>query len=186
VTVEAAYSKNGQTATLFVPSDLAKDLATYVARIETGATVFPLPHERGAEMIRVDLRRAGVPYRDEVGRVFGFHSLRCECATLADAAGVSPRVVQALMRHSDLRLTGRYTRPRVVDIEAAASMLPTLKRAGSEPGPIALTGTDPDPVRHSTPSATDRIANRRKMFEANGLGEHAIGSRIRRPGGSPS
>ncbi len=59
--------------------------------------------------------------------MFDFHSLRCQCATLADQAGVSPRVVQKLMRHSSLELTGRYTRPRAVDIESAAALLPSLK-----------------------------------------------------------
>ncbi len=53
--------------------------------------------------------------------------LDARLATLADAAGVSPRVVQKMMRHSSLELTGRYTRPRAVDIDAAASMLPILK-----------------------------------------------------------
>jgi hypothetical protein len=41
-------------------------------------------------MLRHDLEAAGIPYRDQGGMVFDFHSLRCEMATLADAAGVSP------------------------------------------------------------------------------------------------
>src|SRR5262249_4639891 len=83
-----------------------------------------------------------IPYRDAAGLVFDFHSLRCETATLADAAGVSPRIVQKMMRHSTLELTGRYTRPRAVDIEAAASMLPSLKPTGGRPKALAATGTD--------------------------------------------
>src|SRR5262249_38505902 len=71
-----------------------------------------------------------------------FHALRCEMATLADQAGISPRVVQRLMRHSTLELTGRYTRPRALDIEAAASMLPKLKPIGDRPEAMAMTGTD--------------------------------------------
>ena len=62
-------------------------------------------------MLRPDLERAGIPYVDAGGLVFDFHALRCQCATLADQAGVTPRVVQKLMRHSTLELTGRYTRP---------------------------------------------------------------------------
>ena len=83
------------------------------------------------------------------------------CATLADAAGVSPRVVQKLMRHSTLELTGRYTRPRAVDIEAAAGMLPSLKPAPEEPQPAAMTGTDSRPVSapSATPGATLAIAD---------------------------
>jgi hypothetical protein len=74
-------------------------------------------------------------------------------ATLADAAGVSPRVVQRLMRHSSLELTGRYTRPRAVDIDAAASMLPSLKPTRDRPEALAATGSDATPVLGTT--ATD-------------------------------
>jgi hypothetical protein len=77
-------------------------------------------------MLRVDPAAAEIPYRDAAGLVLDSHIPRCETATLADAAGVSPRVVLRLMRHSTLEPTGRHTRPRAVDIEAA-SMLPTLK-----------------------------------------------------------
>ena len=91
----------------------------------------------------------GIVYQDASGLFFDFHSLRCQTATLADAAGVSPRVVQRLMRHSKLEMTGRYTRPRAVDIEAAAGLLPSLKPKGDEPeawprrGP---TGTTVQPI----------------------------------------
>src|SRR5262249_22488572 len=120
VTVAACYTKNGDPATLPLPRDLADDLAVYVATLAAGTPVFPLPEGKGAEMLRADLQAAGIPYRDDAGRVYDFHSLRCQMATLADQAGISPRVVQRLMRHSTLELTGRYTRPRAVDIEAAA------------------------------------------------------------------
>jgi hypothetical protein len=52
------------------------------------------------------------------------------------------------MRHSSLELTGRYTRPRAVDIEAAASMLPSLKPEGDRPESLslAMTGIDASPL----------------------------------------
>ncbi len=126
VTVAAAYTKNGDTAALNLPADLAADLGDYLEGIASDAPVFPLP-DRGATMLRVDLKAAGIPYRDAGGLVFDFHALRCEHATLLDAAGVSPRVVQRKMRHSTLELTGRYTRPRALDLERAASALPSLR-----------------------------------------------------------
>ncbi len=141
VTVAAAYTKNGDPATLPFPSDLANDLAAYVAPLPSGTPIFPLPPEKGAKILRVDLQTAGIPYRDASGLVFDFHALRCQTATLADAAGVTPRVVQKMMRHSTLELTGRYTRPRAVDIEAAAGMLPSLKPEGDKPEALAATGT---------------------------------------------
>jgi integrase len=154
VTVAAAYTKNGQTATLPIQRSLVDDLAAYVAPLEPKMPIFPLPSGKGAKMLRRDLKAAGIPYRDASGLVFDFHSLRCELATLADAAGVSPRVVQRMMRHSTLELTGRYTRPRVVDIEAAAGLLPSLKIESDKPiEQEVMTGTDCRPV--SIPGATE-------------------------------
>jgi hypothetical protein len=110
--------------------------------------------DKGAKMLRVDLNAAGIPYRDAAGLVFDFHALRCQTATLADKAGVSPRVVQKMMRHSSLELTGRYTRPRAVDIEAAASKLPSLKPEGDHTEALAATGTNGrfDPRHPSDPT----------------------------------
>jgi integrase len=47
VTVEAGYTKNGQTATQTLPADLVRDLAAYVATIEAGKPVFPLRQAKG-------------------------------------------------------------------------------------------------------------------------------------------
>ncbi len=150
VSVAAAYTKNGEQATLSLPGDLVDDLRAYVAIVDTGAPIFALPAGKGAKMMRVDLVAAGIDYRDGGGLVFDFHSLRCELATLADAAGVSPRVVQRMMRHSTLELTGRYTRPRAVDIEAAAGMLPSLKPVDAGPEALAATGTGGRGVQNLT------------------------------------
>ena len=139
VTVEAAYTKNGDPATLPLPFDLAADLRPVLAALAHETPVFPLP-AKGASMLRVDLTSAEIPYRDGDNRVFDFHALRCQCATMADAAGATPRVVQKVMRHSTLELTGRYTRPRMHDIEGAVSSMPSLRP--SEPEPMAATGTD--------------------------------------------
>jgi len=38
------------------------------------APTFVLP-DRGADMLKLDLAAAGIPYRDSSGRVFDFHSL---------------------------------------------------------------------------------------------------------------
>jgi hypothetical protein len=97
-------------------------------------------------MLRIDLKAAGIPYRDASGLFFDFHSLRCQTATLAYAAGVSPRVVQTIMRHSSLELTGRYTRPRAVDIEAAGAMLSCLTTEADRPESLAATGTHGGPI----------------------------------------
>jgi integrase len=146
VTIKAAYAKNGQTTTLPIAAELVADLASDVASIPADKPIFSLPHDKGAAMVRLDLEAAGISYRDAAGRVFDFHSLRCQMATLADAAGVSPRVVQRMMRHSKLEMTGRYTRPRAVDLESAAQSLPSL-RTTTRPEALAATGTDGQDTR---------------------------------------
>ena len=138
VVVAAGYTKNGDPATLPLGRELAEDLARWLDGRPAPAPAFGFP-EKGSDMIRVDLAAAGILYRDDAGLVFDLHTLRCQCATLADAAGVSPRVVRHLMRHSTLELTGRYTRPRTVDIEGTASALPGFH-------PAAPTGTDGQPI----------------------------------------
>jgi integrase len=140
VTIAAGYTKNGDPATLPVPADVEHDLIPFLADVRDDDPVFRLP-DRGADMVKLDLKAAGIPYRNTDGLVFDFHRLRCQCATLADQAGGSPRVVQKPMRHSTLELTGRYTRPRVHDLEAASAALPTLRPDERSTQPAAATGT---------------------------------------------
>src|SRR5208337_1532761 len=189
VTVAAGYTKNGEPATLPLPSDLADDLHAYVASLPPGRPIFPLAPDCGAKMLRPDLDRAGIPYVDAGGLVFDFHALRCQMATLADAAGVTPRVVQRLMRHSTLELTGRYTRPRAVDIEHAAESLPSLRPNADKPESLVMTGTDPAPVSVAiaTPTATQH-----EREEPNPFGRDVVTATERRShnpqvwGSSPS
>ena len=97
-------------------------------------------------MLRPDLEGAGSP--TSTLAVWCSTSTPCVAsATLADQAGVTPRVVQRLMRHSTLELTGRYTRPRAVDIEKAAESLPSLRLDADRPNAstLAATGTDGQP-----------------------------------------
>ena len=150
MTVAAGFTKNGDPATLPLSADLAEDLKRFVAGARPGEPVFRLNDDRGAAMLRADLARAGIPYRDAAGLVYDFHALRCQLATNADAAGISPRVVQRLMRHSMLELTGRYTRSRAVEVELAALSLPSLK-----PSPL-LEGDSGEQVAIGTDGPTHR------------------------------
>jgi integrase len=164
VTVIGRYTKNGQTATQTLPPDVVPDLAALVATRATGEPIFGLPPNRGASILRVDLAAAGISYRDASDKVFDFHALRCQTATLLDAAGVSPRKVQEIMRHSKLELTGRYTRSRDVDIQAAARLMPSLKPENDRPEALAMTGTDPGPIRTATKFATPTSDDARKVL----------------------
>jgi integrase len=181
VTVEAGYTKNGDRASLPLPSDVAADLSRFIAEMTSSGPVFPLP-DKGADMLKLDLAAAGIAYKDQGGLVFDFHALRCQCATLADQAGVSPRVVQKLMRHSTLELTGRYTRPRMVDIESAASSLPGLRPDSTSREFMAATGTDGgrinNPLAHYLPTGGD--GSGRTVADAGVKGVEMVGKVIGR------
>ena len=164
VTVTAGFTKNGETANRPLPADLAEDLRPFVEAVPLGEPVFRLTDDRGATMLRFDLKRAGIEYRDAGGLVFDFHATRCQHATNADAMGITPRVVQAMMRHSSLALTGKYTKPRAVDLDAAATSLPSLRPEGDKPQALRATGTEgttgqtPTPLREDAPAKGGELA----------------------------
>ena len=68
------------------------------------------------------------------------------------------------MRHSTLELTGRYTRPRAVDIERAAESIPSLRPNSDRPNAsnLAATGTDGQPISevfaHYLPTGGDVLS----------------------------
>ena len=115
--------------------------------------VFAKFNERkGADMLKMDLEVAGIPYKDGAGRYADFHALRHTFVTNLYKSGVSPKVIQSLARHSTIGLTmDTYTHIGVYDERAALDKLPELpdidgKKSNSN-GAVALkTGTDNLPI----------------------------------------
>ena len=118
ILVRCSTTKNHKDGILWLNEELANELKKLVGPGDNSAeSVFErLP---SIEEFRKDLEAAGIPYKDEQGRVADFHALRHTLATNLARAGVSPRVAMAIMRHSDMRLTNMtYT---------DASQLPTAE-----------------------------------------------------------
>ena len=85
-------------------------------------------------------------YQDSAGRYADFHSLRHTCGSWLAVAGVHPKVIQTVMRHSTIALTlDNYTHPFKADIAAAVSKLPDLSRSGIQCA--RATGTDSESAR---------------------------------------
>jgi len=87
-----------------------------------------------------DLAFAGIQKVDETGRTLDVHCLRMSLSTYLLKAGVAPRVVQAAMRHSDIRLTTVvYTDESLLPVAEAVEVLPALplERVGMLPAPAA-------------------------------------------------
>jgi len=129
ITLGAGITKSGRERVIPMTARTATELRRYFASKLPTAKAFTIPYKT-AEMIREDLKAAGIEYADDAGHVFDFHSLRGQCATLLIEAGVDPKVAQEILGHSDIRLT-LQTYARVLKaktkkqaaIEAASSLI---------------------------------------------------------------
>ena len=126
VTVEACVSKRGRRDEQPLQPDLAGILRDYLADKPAGERVWPGSWWRkAAEMLRMDLEAAGIPYVDSVGRYADFHAQRHTYITVAGRS-LPPKMAQLLARHSDYRTTERYTHLQLHDKGLAAAQLPPL------------------------------------------------------------
>jgi len=93
------------------------------------ARVFSVP-DKPVKMFRADLQAANIAYVDESGRYADFHALRHTTGSLLAAAGVHPKVAQAIMRHSKVDLTlNRYSHVYAGQTSEAIKSLPDLSRS---------------------------------------------------------
>jgi integrase len=126
VSLRSENEKNRRGSTVPLRSDLAGDLRGWVAGRPIDDLVFNVP----AGLLRIfdrDLVAAGIDKIDERGRRVHLHALRMSTATHLSAAGVAPRTAQALMRHSDMKLTmATYTDERLLNSAGAVALLPDL------------------------------------------------------------
>jgi integrase len=108
VTIRAGYSKRGKRSGRDdiqpIRRALAEQLRPWLTGRPAGRPVVAMP-VRTAEMLAGDLRLAGVDPVDEKGRVLDFHALRHSYISQLVAAGVNPKTVQTLARHSTITLT---------------------------------------------------------------------------------
>lgn len=142
VTVAASYSKHRRTDVLPLRPDTASALRDYLALKMPSAPAFPTPSlYRWAEMLRRDLAAAGIPARDDTGRVLDFHALRHTFITSLARSGVHPKTAQTLARHCSITLTlDVYSHSIVQDQTEALARLPSLDTPNREAAPA--TGTE--------------------------------------------
>jgi len=144
VTVTAANAKNKREGTLPLRADTAAELQGFFTGKLPTALAFKVP-EKTADMLKADLAEAGIEYVDDSGRVFDFHALRGQCASLLAASGAHPKTAQTILRHSDVNLTlNAYTHTLRGQESEAVENLPDLSFAGGQSQ--RATGTDGAPV----------------------------------------
>jgi integrase len=142
VTIIDSYSKNRQRSILLLRKDTAKVLQAHFANKTPSVKAFRIPYKT-ASMLKADLADAGIPYVDDSGRYADFHSLRHSTGSLLAAAGVHPKIVQAIMRHSDINLTmSRYTHIFRGQESQAVAKLPDFSLPNKPNQDSLSTGTD--------------------------------------------
>ncbi len=106
--VRAATTKNRKSARIELHADVIAALSEL--RLETLPGNLPVFRRLPTVgELRADEAAAGIPFRDELGRLADFHAFRHTFTTMLAQAGVPPQVAKELTRHSDLRMNGHYT-----------------------------------------------------------------------------
>jgi hypothetical protein len=134
-----------------IPPDLAELLRSYLADRPAGQPIWGgtwARDHRGAEMLRIDLEAAGIPYAvaGPDGPLYAdFHALRHSYLTLGGRAGIDLRTLQELAGHSTPVLTARYSHRRLHDLASAVERLPNFLPADAgeaEAARLVATGTE--------------------------------------------
>jgi len=133
ITLEASKSKRRKIDRQPLPSWLAEQLAVWLRKLEpqsvllsgVGSKLWPGSWMgRAAEMLRIDLEAAKIPYVDAVGHTFDFHALRHQYITSLTTSGLHPKIAQQLARHSSIDLTmKRYTHLNLHDVAGAVEQV---------------------------------------------------------------
>ena len=90
--------------------------------------LFPNFPQKTADMLKFDLRAAGIPYQNEQGHYVDFHALRHSFISNLARSNVHPKVAQSLARHSTIELTmNAYTHISLESEVAALEKLPRLE-----------------------------------------------------------
>lgn len=125
LTVEATYSKHRRKDVLPLHPELITMLKDWIRGVKRSEPLFPkLAKRRTWLMVKKDLERVGIPYRNEEG-IADFHAAgRHTHITELLRSGVSLPEARELARHSDVRTTMRYTHIGIEDQARAVSQLP--------------------------------------------------------------
>ncbi len=125
--VEAACSKRRRRDTIPLADHLIAEVQQALAKIEPGANLFPrLKTRKTHKMIKADLATTGLEYQSPDGSFRDWHALRHTFITLAWKTGASPLVVKTLARHTDLRLTVRYSHTTSRELQDTVNAIPNL------------------------------------------------------------
>lgn len=126
LTVEARMSKRRKRDVLPLHPDLVAMLKEWIPGIKPSQKLFPkLERRKTWHMVKLDLERVGLKYETEEG-IADFHAAgRHSHITELLRNGASLPEAQKLARHSDIKMTMKYTHIGLGDQARAVAKLPT-------------------------------------------------------------
>ncbi len=139
VTVEARHSKHRRKDVLPLHPELVAELRKWFDGLAPSDKLFPdLAGKNTADMVKYDLERIGIPYRNDAG-VADFHAAgRHTHITELVRSGASLPEVKELARHSDIKMTMKYTHIGMEDQARAIGNLPMPKANPNDRSAAAL------------------------------------------------
>lgn len=166
ITVEAVSSKHRKKDVLPLHPELVAMASDWVNGVPSGKVLFPkLAKRRTWLMVKKDLERVGIPYKNDEG-IADFHASgrHTHITQLLRNGATLPEAMQ-LARHSDVRTTMKYTHIGIDDQAKALANLPcqdiVRKSRGfdgqnvSQPDIESQSGDagddDPDPAKQGGP-----------------------------------
>jgi integrase len=154
ITIAAGRIKNKQDSEIFLKPTTAVELKQRCANKLPNAKVFHLP-DKTSKMIQFDLANTvvkdakskvivkAIPYKDNNGRFFDFHSLRHQSASLFGMNPETPESVrQKLTRHKSPEMARHYTHAFEYEQRRAIEALPDLTQLSQQTQAQTKTGTD--------------------------------------------
>ena len=133
LTVEATVSKHRERDTLPLHPEFAGLVAIWIQGMKPGEKLFPkLAQRKTWLMVRKDLERVGIAYETDEG-IADFHAAgRHTYITELLRNGASLPEAKELARHSDIKMTMKYTHIGLNDQAKAVSGLKLLKDAEAD------------------------------------------------------
>lgn len=178
IVVEAACSKHRKKDTLPIHPELLGLLKEWLPTLKPGEHLFPrVERRRTWRMVRLDLERIGIPYKNEQG-VADFHAAgRHSYVTGLLLSGVGIVHAKELARHSDVKMTMRYTHVGLGDQAHSLNSLPapTGMVATSDETPVSASVSKSGVSRCRTLTSDGKIDETEKRLnpsESRGLGRN--------------
>ena len=160
MTVEAACSKHRRTDVLPLHPDLIPLVREWTAGLAPTEPLFPkLAKRRTWLMVKKDLERIGISYETADG-IADFHAAgRHSHITGLVRSGASLPEAQKLARHTDIKMTMRYTHIGIEDQAKAVGNLPALHMrcisGGAEGHTVSSDGANAPSENETTPGDSE-------------------------------